>query len=198
MTDAVNITTDTDLSGQLGQRARQARRALGLSQDQLALRAGVSKGTIVHIEQGRANPSISSLCKLAGALQVSLDDLVSWRRPAGARIARPDEARLLWSGPAGGTARLLIAATGPDMLEFWSWRLLPGERYESEGHGHGTREILNVRSGVLRLEESTEVHLLAAGESVLFSAAAPHAYAAAGENPVLFSMVVHEPGRTLT
>src|ERR1700730_12202858 len=59
----------------LSGRVRELRRARRLSLDQLSARASVSKGMLVQIENGQANPSIAILCKVAAALGASVADL---------------------------------------------------------------------------------------------------------------------------
>ena len=51
----------------------------GLSQAELARRAGVSRVQIVEIEAGRATGSVATLVRLADALAIPLDDLVPRR-----------------------------------------------------------------------------------------------------------------------
>ena len=48
-----------------------------LSQSELARRSGVNRVQIIDIEAGRKNGSVATLRKLATALEVDLDDLVS-------------------------------------------------------------------------------------------------------------------------
>ncbi len=48
----------------------------GLTQAQLAERAGVIQGAVVQIENGQRQGSVAMLCKLVRALNVDLDDLV--------------------------------------------------------------------------------------------------------------------------
>src|SRR3954463_2224223 len=56
----------------LGNKVREARSRLGLSQRQLAERAGLSAGMLCLIEKGEANPSVQSLLGLAEALALPL------------------------------------------------------------------------------------------------------------------------------
>lgn len=57
------------------QRVRLARLSLGLSQQQLANRTGVSRQTIVMIENGNYNPSINLCITLCRVLGKTLNDL---------------------------------------------------------------------------------------------------------------------------
>src|SRR5947207_6921865 len=112
-------------------RIRQRRGDRRLSLDALASLAGVSKGLLVQIENGQANPSIATLCKVAAALGASVADLVQVSGQHPAEVLPAAAPRLLWRGPKGGTATLLVGSTGPDMLELWWWDLRPGERYDA-------------------------------------------------------------------
>lgn len=58
----------------LGARLRRLRERHGLSQRELAKRAGVSNATISLIEQNRASPSVGSLKKVLDGIPVSLSD----------------------------------------------------------------------------------------------------------------------------
>src|SRR5215470_14093867 len=93
-------------------RARRADRRLSL--DRLAALSDVSKGLLVQIENGDANPSIATLCKLAAALGASVADLVQVAGEQAAEVLPAGAPRLLWRGPKGGSATLLVGATGPD------------------------------------------------------------------------------------
>lgn len=53
------------------------RKALNMSQEKLALQAGVDRTYVSQLERGIANPSISILCRIAEILQCKMQDLVS-------------------------------------------------------------------------------------------------------------------------
>ncbi|HMF94886.1 MAG TPA: XRE family transcriptional regulator [Vicinamibacterales bacterium] len=171
-------------------RARREERRLSL--DRLAELSQVSKGLLVHIESGRANPSIATLCKVAAALGASVADLVQVSGEQAAEVLPAGAPRLLWRGPKGGSATLLVGATGPDMLELWSWTLRPGERYDAPAHPEGTQELIHVEQGSLALSFGDVRYVIAAGGSAIAHTDRPHAYGAEGKRPVRFTMVVAE------
>lgn len=183
------------LSAVVARRISALRKGHGLSFDALAQKAMVSKGTLVQIEQGGANPSISTLCRLAGALGVSVADLVA---PAevperSVTVVGPAEARTLWNGPSGGSALLLAGTPGSDMLEIWTWVLMPGERFEASVHHRGTRELIHVMEGSLALEVDGQSSVVATGSTAIALTDRPHVYRNRTDAPVRFTMVVHEP-----
>ena len=59
-----------------GQRLRAARTAAGLTREVLAVRAGLTVGTIANYETGATQPQVDRLEALAGALGRSVDDLL--------------------------------------------------------------------------------------------------------------------------
>ena len=52
----------------IGSNIQSRRRAIGLTQEQLAERSGVSRVTINRIERGKLNPSMKTLSRLARAM----------------------------------------------------------------------------------------------------------------------------------
>ena len=176
----------------LSSRIRERRQDRRLSLDRLAALSEVSKGVLVQIESGEANPSIATLCKLAAALGASVADLVQLSGQHPAEVLPAAAPRLLWRGPKGGTATLLVGSAGPDMLELWSWELRPGERYDALAHPQGTQELIHVSQGALALAFGEVNYVIAAGGSAVAHTDRPHAYACDGRKPVRFTMVVAE------
>lgn len=193
-----STSSEVAIAAAVANRISALRKAQDLTFDALARRAGVSKGTLVQIDQERANPSIATLCRLATALGVSVAELVA---PAdgtqsNVHIVKADDARTLWTGPRGGSAVLLAGTKGPDMLEMWQWELKPGERFEASRHGRGTRELIHVTSGKLFLEVEGQGTIIAVGATAVANTDRPHSYANLGKSPVHFVMTVHEPATT--
>lgn len=177
---------------QVSAKIRDLRHQRGLSLDQLSVRASVSKGMLVQIEKGEANPSIASLCKVAAGLGVSVADLVQVAGHPPIEVVAAGSPRVLWRGPKGGSATFHVGSSGPDMLELWSWELHPGERYEGTPHPEGTQELINVLQGSLSLVVGDASYLIAQGASALAHTDRPHAYLCAGKRPVRFTLVVAE------
>ncbi|MSR71601.1 MAG: XRE family transcriptional regulator [Candidatus Taylorbacteria bacterium] len=63
-------------SVKLGLNLRRIRTKKGMSQGNIARALGVSRGFISTIENGKANPTLSTITKLAKALGVSADELL--------------------------------------------------------------------------------------------------------------------------
>lgn len=58
----------------VGARIRCLRKKIGLSQEKLALKAGIDRTYLAGIELGKRNATIMSLEKIVNALEVSMKD----------------------------------------------------------------------------------------------------------------------------
>lgn len=174
---------------------RAARGAAGLSLDALAARADVSKGALVALEGARGNPNLATLVRLADALGRSVSSLMEDARAQAGATLVVDAADVapLWTGPAGGTARLLLTNPRPAPVEVWRWLLHPGERHDSHAHPAGVTETLTVVRGRMVLVVAGTERPLAAGATAVFAADVPHAYQGAGRGPCELIMTVHLP-----
>jgi transcriptional regulator with XRE-family HTH domain len=76
--------------GHLADNMRLLREARGLTQQQVARLAGVPRPTWSNLESGGANPTLSVLMKVAAALAVSVEELISPPRAAGKHYTRAE------------------------------------------------------------------------------------------------------------
>ncbi|MEU5880923.1 helix-turn-helix domain-containing protein [Spirillospora sp. NPDC047279] len=172
---------------------RSLRARHGWSLDELAARAGVSKGVLVGLEQGRGNPNLSTLIRVADALGVSLTHLVQVREEPLIRLFPVDRHVVLWRGPDGGSGTLLAGSDPRPSLELWDWTLKPGEVRESEAHIPGTKELIHVRHGRLTLDVDGHRTVLEAETAAVFVGDRPHAYGNETAADVRFTLAVLDP-----
>src|SRR5262245_11129329 len=77
----------------LGQRVREERRRLGLTQEQLAERAGLSTNYIAHLERGSRGASLSTIESMCAIFDVPFASMFVAAAP-GARAAAEDPKKL--------------------------------------------------------------------------------------------------------
>ncbi len=95
-------TTATTLAA-IGVRIREQRLTRNLTLQALADLAGISPSMLSLVERGRASPSIGSLIVIAGALRMTMADLVAAEsEPEERMVVRADE------GPIVATARHVV------------------------------------------------------------------------------------------
>jgi transcriptional regulator with XRE-family HTH domain len=186
--------TAATLAAAIGARVRHERQARGLTLDQLATAAGVSRRMLVNVEHGDANPSVGTLLKISDALGVGLPALVEPPQSNPIRITRAGEGATLWSTEAGGRGVLVAGTEPPDVVELWDWTLAPGDRHESDAHTPGTKELMQVLRGTVVVEIADQAITLEAGDAITFAGKVPHAYANPGTREARFTMAVFEPG----
>lgn len=64
----------------IGDRVRAARVKRGLTQNELANAAGIRPEVISRLENSRCAASLTSLCKIAPVLRITIDELVKGKR----------------------------------------------------------------------------------------------------------------------
>ena len=64
------------ISAKLGQNMKRIRTKKKMSQGDIARALGVDRGYISNIENGKKNPTLATIQKLADALKISADELL--------------------------------------------------------------------------------------------------------------------------
>jgi transcriptional regulator with XRE-family HTH domain len=167
-----------EMSRRVGDNLRRRRKARNLSLDELAVASGVSRAALSQIETSKGNPTVGVLWKIAVGLGIPFAELIGETRGA-VGVLRRDESQVLRSADGKMESRPLTPAGAAPWAEVYELRLQARAVHASEPHAPGTREILVVLTGQLRLRVEGEVYELTAGDSVSFSADKPHVY----ENP---------------
>lgn len=179
-----------DVSERLAANVRELRDARGATQQQMAGLAGLPRATWANLESGGANPTLSVLRKVALALGVSLEELVSAPRASARRYPRA-ELPTRTRGPV--TIRKLLPDPVPGM-ELERLELPARARMTGVPHTPGTREYLTCESGRILLVASGEEHTLAPGDVVVFRGDQRHSYVNPGASAAIgYSVVVLVP-----
>lgn len=184
----------SELSAAIGAKVRAERQGREWTLDRLADVAGVSRRMIINVEQGTANPSVTTLLRISDALGIGLQALVAVPQTKPVKVVRSGAGAALWTGPGGGRGVLLAGTAPPDVLELWDWTLAPGDRHDSEAHVRGTKEILQVHEGTVTIQVAGQTEVLEAGDAISFASDVAHSYANEGSEGARFSLTVFEPG----
>jgi transcriptional regulator with XRE-family HTH domain len=182
-----------DLTSALARILRSLRSERGWSLDQLALRSGVSKGVLVALEQGRSNPNLATVARIADAFGIPVTRLLDVPDEPVVRITGPESARVLWHGESGGTGTIIAATEPPWAVELWRWAVHPGERFGGDAHSPASREMVWVEAGTVTLTVSGHGYQVRTGQCARFPGGLPHSYANEGTEPALMTMIVVVP-----
>jgi transcriptional regulator with XRE-family HTH domain len=184
---------DSVLAGALARIVQSLRAERGWSLDHLASRSGVSKGVLVALEQGRSNPNLATLARIADAFGVPLTRLVDVSDEPAVRITGPEQARVLWRGDAGGTGTIIAATEPPWAVELWRWTLQPGERFGGDAHTPASKEMIWVESGTVTLTVAGREYEVEAPRCARFPSSLPHFYRNEGGEPAVITMICVVP-----
>jgi len=161
----------------VGVRLQSIRKLKGLSQRELAKRAGVTNSTISMIEKNSVSPSISSLKKVLGGIPMSLVEFFSLDLEQDSHtqvVYRADELTDLSSGTV--TMKLIGKAHPNRTITFLDETYPPGTDTGEEMLNHDGEEAGMLVDGRLELTVGTEVFVLEPGDSYYFDSTKPHRF----------------------
>jgi DNA-binding transcriptional MerR regulator/quercetin dioxygenase-like cupin family protein len=167
----------------VGQTVREWRRRKSLTLRGLGDLTGLSASYISAVERGLAAPSIASLQKLGAAFGTNVLALMADSyEPPDTPVVRASGRRVL-EGDNGVTIEDL--STAGSNLEPLIFTFEPGSG--SDGPiSHEGEEFLYVMSGTLQLElDGSDVHQLAAGDSMAFRSERSHQFSNPGSGPAV-------------
>jgi DNA-binding XRE family transcriptional regulator len=166
-------------------RLRSLRNTLGLSLDELAVRANLSASTISRVETGKRTISLDVLLPLAAALQVDLDELLRQRSDDDV-VIRPTA-----NSTRGRTTWMLSRPTGSTIAV--KMRLEP-TRQAPEQRVHPGHDWFFVIRGRVRLSLGERDITVETGEAAEFATMTPHAIAAI-DDPAEIIMIFDRDGQ---
>lgn len=159
----------------VGARLRTLRQMHGLSQRELARRAGVTNGLISLVEMNRVSPSVSSLKKLLDGIPMSLAEFFTGdfnqRTPV---FYSPEE--LLEIGNPEVSLRLVAAHRAGRQMTLLHERYAPGADTGEEMLSHRGEEGGVVVRGRIELTVGNESRILGPGEAFYFASNLPHRF----------------------
>lgn len=177
--------SDPDPAFDIGARLLAMRRAAGLSQRQLAEKAGVPHAQISIIETNRSSPSVATMRKILSGLHLTLADFFDPERaaPEGPFFTEADLVDL--------TSKLTVAGA-PDASGRISFRQIGDARKHNLQILHEVYEVGSdtgetrlehfsneggyVIEGALEVTVGDEVRVLTPGQSYLFDSRIPHRF----------------------
>lgn len=174
----------------VGQRLRHLRQRRGLTQRALAAACGLSANAVGLIERGESSPSVSTLHRLALALEVSIADLFSdaGAEPTTVLVKKGQRAqvhrdKIVMENLAGGLA--------DQCMEPFLATLQPGAGTGAEPVVHQGEEFVLCLEGRVEYSVGGRTYRLEAGDSLMFQAHQPHCWRNSGQEPATLLLVFH-------
>jgi transcriptional regulator with XRE-family HTH domain len=163
------------LSIDVGARLRGIRTTFGISQRELARRAGVTNGLISLIEQNRVSPSVSSLKKVLDGVPMSLAEFFTLDLAVAPQaFFATDE--LVELGNTEVSLRLVAAQRPGRQLTILHERYAAGAGTGDEMIAHRGEEGGVVVRGKVELTVGATSRVLGPGEAYYFASQLPHRF----------------------
>lgn len=167
------------------------RKTGGLSQQQLAARAGIPRSTVTNIESGAGNPSLGNLVRLSAALGVGIEELIAAPRDECVLIPA-DKVPVHERG--GGVRVHDLLPERVKGLHIERMELELGGSMRGTPHVTGTKEYLHATAGTVSVLVAGRMFAVPAGAVLAFPGAQPHAYINRSSEPATaLSVVVPAP-----
>jgi len=163
---ATNGARPTDL----GRKLRRLRKSCDLGVVEAAKRAKVSAGFLSAIELSKANPSVTTLQRLAATYGTTVLDFYDLPKQS-SRLVRPKERRAIQTQSG---VRIELLSIGARQLESHIFRVKPGAGSDGS-YSHQGEEFIYMMAGTLEIWlDELECHTLREGDSFWFESTVGH------------------------
>jgi transcriptional regulator with XRE-family HTH domain len=175
----------------LGSKLRSLRRSKSLSLKQLAERASCSPSYLSMVENGKVDPGISRLKRIADGLEITIVDL--FQTETNQKVAIKTHERISAEFPRSKTKiEILIPQSPENQLDARLATIYPGGNSEGE-YKHPGEEFGLVLKGILELVVDGVIYKLVEGDSFHFSSTRSHRFSNPGGQETLVVWVNHPP-----
>ncbi len=170
----------------VGARLREARVFAGLTQRQLAERAGVTHSQISMVEQNHNSPSVASLRRILGGIPMTMAEFFEPDQGLGERIFFSSAELLdltsrLSQKPDGRVIMRQVGDARAHNLQILQERYEPGADTGPAMLEHASHEGGIVLRGTVELTVGDQMRMLEAGDAYLFDSRRPHRFRNRGE-----------------
>lgn len=157
----------------IGVRLRTLRRQRGLTLEQVATGAGLTRGFLSHLERGGTSASIGSLYRISEALGIEVASLFE---PSGADLSRQDSRRPSFFGGEGVTD-FVVTPSAERRVQVCETHVAPQGTPDRNLYSHqGDVSIVYVLSGELEVRFADDTITLGSGDALTFSPTQPHSW----------------------
>lgn len=162
--DGVVVATSAPAGGRLARGLTALRAQLGLTQQELAVIAGVTPSAISQAESGARGLSLDTVVALADHLEIPVDRVLGGSGPRTYRLARHDRARRLPDGHVTALSADSTVGMRAYLVEppDGQWREPPFEH-------HGVATLAGVR-GLIQVDVADDRPVLRAGDVLVVGA----------------------------
>ncbi len=174
----------------IGERIRNLRQLSSLTQEELAERAGLTKGFISQVERDRTSISLDSLVQILDALDENISDFFLDTKEKDIVYRKEDRVEIEKKGVS--KFELLIPGSTNKKMEAVMMTLKPGEKTEIE-EPHEGEEMGFILGGRIEIQLGKKTHRAKKGECFYFPAERDHALTNVGSREAVLLWITSPP-----
>jgi len=175
----------------IGEKIRRKRNELGMSMKMLAEKTGLTSGFISQVERELAEPSITSLRKIAEALDVAVFYFFTEEKNAGI-VVRKDN-RQSRNFPESHLTYELLSPDLNRQMEMFMATLEPGAETCETPLTHTGEEVTHVLEGSMWISIGNDEYTLEEGDTIYYFSSIPHRIVNKGDSMLRFISTITPP-----
>lgn len=187
MSGNTKMKVDAHQSVYLGSRLRILRQERGLNIAQVASAVGVTSGLISQVENGLADPSLTTLRSISKVLRIPM--FYFFVNEKLEPKVRSSKDRYLLNSQDGKVRYEFISDPDDAQVEFTMIRAKPGAASGDKQDRHPGRECALVLAGRMILEIEDNIYELNTTDSIAFDSLRPHRWVNASNAELRFTSV---------
>ncbi len=182
-----------------GGKIREVRERKRLTIREVAEKAGVSESLISQIERDRISPAIDTLFKIIDILEIDLDFIFrDFKKDRPVNLVRAsDKKRAVIGGVVYEQLSHTFSSSEEHAIEAYFLEIPPGGKSSDDEYGHIGKELGVIIKGKGECAVGNRVYSLTEGDSISFSADAPHQIRNVGNRPLRAFWIITPPKRLL-
>jgi transcriptional regulator with XRE-family HTH domain len=159
----------------IGSRLGDLRKRKKMTLDELSSKSGVSKSIISQIERNISNPTISTVMRIAEALDETLSGFfMDINTEKSSSIENFKETPVINSNDGLYELSILGAGETVSWLQWYLLTMKPKGKLLSKSHGSNTYENITVISGEIEIQLKKQKELLKSGDTFRFATNQEH------------------------
>ncbi|MDF2594188.1 MAG: cupin protein [Clostridia bacterium] len=175
----------------IGDKIRERRLQMGMNLKELAERTNLTPGFLSQIERDISEPSITSLRKIAEALEVAVFYFLLDETKKSPVVKKNQRQQLKFSN-----SHVTYELLSPDLnrqMEMFIGQLEPGAMTCEEPLTHPGEEINHVLKGKMWIIIGEDEYILEEGDTIYYFASLPHKIVSIGEEDLIFVSTITPP-----
>jgi len=182
-----------------GEKIREVRERKHLTLREVAKRAGVSESLISQIERNKISPAIDTLFRIIDILEIDPDFIFrDLKKDRPVNLVRAGEKkRAVIDGVIYEQLSHTFSSSEEHAIEAYFLEIPPGGKSGDDEYGHIGKELGVIIKGRGECTVGKRVYSLKEGDSISFSADAPHQIRNTGGRPLRAFWIITPPKRLL-